>query len=87
MSGRNDLVVKNVMLVDGTGSPARSADVAVSADKIQRVARPNTLNGGEIVDGTNLILAPGFVDIHSHADLPFLVDGRAHSAVTQASRR
>lgn len=83
MSGRNDLVVRNVMLVDGTGSPARSADVAVSADKIKRVAPPNTLIGGEIVDGTNLILAPGFVDIHSHADLPFLVDGRAHSAVTQ----
>jgi N-acyl-D-amino-acid deacylase len=71
------------MLVDGTGSPARSADVAVSADKIQRVAQPNTLIGTRIIDGTNLILAPGFIDIHSHADVPFLVDGRAHSAVTQ----
>ena len=83
MSSRNDLVFKNVMLVDGTGSPSRSADVAVSADKIQRVSQPNTLAGGEIVDGTNLVLAPGFIDIHSHADVPFLVDGRAHSAVTQ----
>jgi N-acyl-D-amino-acid deacylase len=83
MPGRNDIVVKNVMLVDGTGSPARSADVALSADKIQRVAQPNTLIGEEVIDGTNLVLAPGFIDIHSHADVPFLVDGRAHSAVTQ----
>ncbi|MEA2453217.1 MAG: N-acyl-D-amino-acid deacylase [Actinomycetota bacterium] len=83
MPERNDLVFKNVMLVDGTGSPARSADVAVAADRIQRVSQPNTLSGEHVVDGTNRVLAPGFIDIHSHADVPFLVDGRAHSAVTQ----
>ncbi len=83
MSRPNDLVIQNVMLIDGMGLPARVADVAVSADKIQRVAQPNTLIGRETLDGTNLTLAPGFIDIHSHADVPFLVDGRAHSAVTQ----
>jgi N-acyl-D-amino-acid deacylase len=83
MSEHNDLVFRNVMLVDGTGSPARPADVAVLADKIHRVAEPNTLTGGTVVDGTGFILSPGFIDIHSHADLPLLVDGRAHSAVTQ----
>lgn len=83
MLDQDDLVFKNVTLVDGTGAPARPADVSVSRDKIHRVAEPNTLAARACVDGTGLILAPGFIDVHSHADMPLLIDGRAHSAVTQ----
>jgi N-acyl-D-amino-acid deacylase len=83
MSENSTTVFQNVTLVDGTGSPAHSADVSVLAGKIHRVGGPNTVSATTVIDGTNLILAPGFIDIHSHADVPLLVDGRAHSAVTQ----
>lgn len=78
-----DTVFRSVTLVDGTGSPARSADVSVAGDKIDRISAAGSLPARNVIDGTGLVLAPGFIDIHSHADMPLLVDGRAHSAVTQ----
>jgi N-acyl-D-amino-acid deacylase len=83
MTEHIDLVFRNVRLVDGTGSPARPADVAVLGDKIHSIGDPYTLAGKSMVDGTDFMLAPGFIDIHSHADMQLLIDGRAHSAVTQ----
>lgn len=84
MPERSDLIFRNVLLVDGTGAPAKPADVAIAGDTIRRVAPANTLTAAEtIIDGARSVLAPGFIDIHSHADLRLLVDGRAHSAVTQ----
>jgi len=61
-----DILFRNVSVIDGTGAPAFSADVAVKNGKI--VMHPAG-SAAETVDGTGLTLCPGFIDAHSHGDL------------------
>src|SRR5438445_4521160 len=73
-----DLLLRNASLIDGTGSPARPADVAVTGDRIIAVRAPGELTpepGTEVVDLDGLALAPGFIDIHTHYDAQILWDG------------
>ena len=79
----HERVYSHVTLIDGTGADRRAADVAIQGDRISAIDVPGALSGDQVIDGAGLVLAPGFIDIHSHADAPVLVDGRAHSAVTQ----
>jgi N-acyl-D-aspartate/D-glutamate deacylase len=73
-----DLLLRNASLVDGTGAPARAADVAVTGDRIGAIAGPGELAAGagtQVVDLDGLVLAPGFVDVHTHYDAQILWDG------------
>jgi N-acyl-D-amino-acid deacylase len=73
-----DLLLRRATLVDGTGAPARPADVAVAGDRIAAVRPPGELSpraGAEVVDLDGLVLAPGFVDVHTHYDAQVLWDG------------
>ncbi|OHV65380.1 MULTISPECIES: amidohydrolase family protein [unclassified Pseudofrankia] len=73
-----DLLLRNATLIDGSGAPARPADVAVTGDRIAAVAEPGELvpeAGTEIVDLRGLVLAPGFIDVHTHYDAQILWDG------------
>jgi len=71
-----DLVVTNATVVDGTGAPARTADVGVAAGRIVAIADPGTLDtdGATVVDATGLVLAPGFIDPHTHYDAQLFWD-------------
>jgi N-acyl-D-aspartate/D-glutamate deacylase len=73
-----DLLLRNASLIDGSGSAARFADVAVSGDRIAAVGEVGELDAGaatEVVDLDGLTLAPGFIDIHTHYDAQILWDG------------
>ncbi len=70
-----DLLLRGARVVDGTGSPGRAADVAVTGNRIAAVAEPGELAAGaEVVDLDGLVLAPGFIDIHTHYDAQVLWD-------------
>ncbi len=62
-----DLVIRNARLVDGTGAPARPADVAVTGERIVRVGEARDAARREI-DARGHVLAPGFIDTHAHDD-------------------
>ncbi|MDE2973352.1 MAG: D-aminoacylase [Gemmatimonadota bacterium] len=79
---RTDLVIRGGTLVDGTGTSPRAGDVAVVGDRIAAVGRVSVAGATEI-DARDMAVAPGFVDIHSHADLSLLVNPRAESCVRQ----
>ena len=64
----HDLVIRNATLVDGTGAPARTADVAVSGETITEVAANIDGKGSREIDADGLVVTPGFVDIHTHFD-------------------
>ncbi|HWD24588.1 MAG TPA: amidohydrolase family protein, partial [Acidimicrobiales bacterium] len=61
-----DLVLRGGTVVDGTGAPRRRADVAVSGGRVVEVGRIG--GAGREVDVTGLVVAPGFVDLHTHYD-------------------
>src|SRR5512141_2240818 len=70
-------------VIDGTGGPARRADVLLDGDRIAAVGRRALPADADVVDATGMIVAPGFIDIHSHSDYTLLADPRAVSAIAQ----
>ncbi len=65
------LVIKNGFVLDGTGAPAYTADIAVENGKIAAIGQ--NLPGGDVtVDATGLTVTPGFIDSHSHSDYNWL---------------
>lgn len=70
-------LIRNALLVDGTGAPARPADVLLDGAVITAVTSPGAVTQpvATTLDATGLVLTPGFVDVHSHADnAPFLAE-------------
>jgi len=70
-------------IVDGTGAAKYRGEVAIDNGKITAVSRNGVVNGGERIGGRDLIIAPGFIDIHTHSDFPLLQNTRAESYVRQ----
>jgi N-acyl-D-aspartate/D-glutamate deacylase len=77
-----DLIIRGGKIVDGTGNPWYAGDVAVRGDKIVAVGRVGG-SAARVIDATGLVVAPGFIDMHSHSDLLLLEDGNAPSKVRQ----
>jgi N-acyl-D-amino-acid deacylase len=61
-------LITNARLVDGTGAPARPAAVRIEGDRIMAVGALTPQQGDTVVDAHGLVLAPGFIDSHSHHD-------------------
>ena len=66
--GAFDLVVRGGRIVDGTGNPWFGADVGIKGDTIAAVAPRLEAGGARIIDARGLVVAPGFIDIHSHSE-------------------
>src|SRR5262245_37953652 len=63
-----DLVVVNARVVDGSGNPWFRADVAIRDGKIARIGRIPASEGRQTIDAKGQILAPGFIDVHTHVE-------------------
>lgn len=61
------ILITNALVVDGTGAPGKLADVAVAGDRIAAIGDLGDWEAAVRIDGSGLVLAPGFIDIHSHA--------------------
>lgn len=78
-----DLIFRGVRLIDGTGAPARHGDVAVSGDRIEAVGDLGRLSAGEEIEAEGLVLAPGFIDVHTHDDRYLLEDPAVPAKASQ----
>ncbi|MFD8821208.1 amidohydrolase family protein [Streptomyces sp. NPDC059605] len=63
-----DLLLRGGTLVDGTGAPAREADVAVVDGRIAVLPAGTGVTAAETLDVTGRVVAPGFIDVHTHSD-------------------
>ena len=81
-----DTLIRNGNVIDGTGAPRRAADVGISGGKIAAVGSLGSATAGRTIDATGLVVAPGFIDMHSHSDTTMLDDpggeSKAHQGVT-----
>ena len=78
-----DILIRNGLVIDGTGSPGRLAEVAVRGDRIVEVGQTQSGEAKTVIDASGCVVAPGFIDMHSHADWSLPVQPTADSLVHQ----
>ena len=69
-----DLIIRNGLVVDGTGAPAKHADVAIKDGKILAVGESLDFSAQKTIDASGRLVTPGWVDIHTHFDGQILWD-------------
>ena len=72
MSNTSDLILRNGLIIDGTGGPAIQADIAVVGDRITGIGQVDSTGATE-VDVSGLTICPGFIDVHTHDDFAVTV--------------
>ncbi|MDR3637890.1 MAG: D-aminoacylase [Isosphaeraceae bacterium] len=79
-----DVLIRGGKVVDGTGNPWFLGDVAIRGDRVVHVGRvaPDA-EARLVIDARGLVVAPGFIDMHSHSDRPLLEDGDGQSKIRQ----
>src|SRR5262249_24514945 len=78
-----DVLIVNGKIVDGTGNPWFFGDLAIRGDRIVAVGHIPKAPAKRKIDAEGLVVAPGFIDMHSHSDLLLLEDGNAQSTIRQ----
>lgn len=79
----NKLLIQGGAVVDGSGSPCFRADVAIDGDRIVAVGAQLDKTGRTVIDAEGLVVAPGFIDIHTHSDRTILNNPLGDSKILQ----
>ena len=78
-----DLILRGGMVFDGTGAPARRADLGIAGDTITAIDDLANASAAHILDATKRYIAPGFIDIHTHSDETVFVNPKMESKIHQ----
>lgn len=76
-------LIKNGQIIDGSGNPGYLGDILISEGKIEKIGTSITDAGAQVIDAAGLVVAPGFIDTHSHSDLQVLVEPEVAPKVMQ----
>src|SRR5438270_894239 len=63
-----DVLIQGATIYDGTGSPGQVGDLAIKGERIVAVGQFKVKGKPRVIDGTALVIAPGFIDLHTHSD-------------------
>src|SRR5687767_11577696 len=67
-----DLLIRNGQIIDGSGGPARQADLAIRGDRIEAIGNLADAQAARTIEATGLAVSPGFIDTHVHSDVMLL---------------
>src|SRR5262252_2905332 len=79
----DDLVVRGAQVIDGSGAPGRAVDIAICDGRIRALASSLTGPARRVIDATGYVVAPGFIDIHTHSDFTLPLNPKAESKIRQ----
>jgi len=79
----DDIVIRGGQLIDGSGAPARRADLAIAGGRISAISDRHASGARREIDAAGQVVAPGFIDIHTHSDFTLPLNPRAESKIRQ----
>jgi len=82
-SNTYDVIIKNGRIMDGSGNPWVSGDIAIQGDRIAKIGKLDVANARRIVDARNLVVSPGFIDMLGQSETALLIDNRSLSKLSQ----
>jgi N-acyl-D-aspartate/D-glutamate deacylase len=83
MPAMDDLLIRGGHVVDGSGAEGREADVAIGNGRIVAIEPRSTRAARRVIDARGQVVAPGFIDIHTHSDFTLPLNQRAESKIRQ----
>jgi N-acyl-D-amino-acid deacylase len=78
-----DVVIRNGRIIDGTGNPWVSGDVAIRGDRIAAIGDLKDTNAKRVIDAKGLVVSPGFIDMLGQSEYSLLIDNRSLSKLSQ----
>ena len=79
----DDILIKGGSVVDGTGAPARTADVAIRDGRVTTIKENRTDSAERVIDAEGKIVTPCFIDIHTHSDFTLPLNPKADGKIRQ----
>ncbi len=83
INNKFDIIIRNGLVIDGSGTPGYKKDVGIIGDKIAAINDLKRATADVVIDGEGLVVSPGFIDIHTHTDIQLLVNSKAESKIHQ----
>jgi N-acyl-D-amino-acid deacylase len=80
---RFDIIIRNGHVLDGVSDRAFKADLGIIGDRLEELGKLDPDSAKVVIDATDKIVSPGFIDIHSHTDFELLINPKAESKIRQ----
>ena len=82
-SAAYDVIIRNGRIIDGSGNPWVSGDVAIKGDRIAAIGKLENARAARTIDASGMVVSPGFIDTLGQSEFPLLIDNRALSKLSQ----
>ncbi|MFH1964094.1 MAG: D-aminoacylase [Acidobacteriota bacterium] len=83
VSNKFNIIIKNGTIINGSGGEAFKSDIGIIGDKIAAIDDLKNATADTVINGDQLAVSPGFIDIHTHTDLGLIVNSNAESKILQ----